>query len=75
MYHGRRSWLVDDPFSRTPTDRDGKDFDANVSRSAEILAKRRHLMGFDPEVTRTHDPLGRPHSLLPYGETVREMLT
>lgn len=40
----------------------------------DILATLYHLMGFDPQTTRTYDHLNRPHSLLPFGEVVDEAL-
>ncbi len=40
----------------------------------DLQATLYHLLGFDPETTRTYDSLGRPYPLLPHGAVVREML-
>ena len=40
----------------------------------DMLATVYHLMGFDPETSRTYDSLGRHHPLLPFGEVVPEMI-
>ena len=40
----------------------------------DILATLYHLLGFDVEMARTYDSLGKPHFLLPHGHVVPEML-